>query len=258
LYKEEFTSQNNNEGNSAKSEQPEANEHSECEEDEKHEVKNGEKPPIKHTDAEIEVEEESEAKVETEEKLEDFDLKEAEKEEEEVEVEVEEEKVTGEETVESLKQKVERFLQEKEEALEMVQRIKADYDNYRKIAASEKEDIRNYALFEFMGEMLPVIDNLERALQATENDDSVPQSHVEGLNMIYKQLCQLLEKHGVCAIEAEGCTFDPHYHQAVMQVEEGDYESQDVVEELQKGYMMKDRVLRPSMVKVYTGAGKSS
>lgn len=163
-----------------------------------------------------------------------------------------------EDSIDSLKQKLEKLLKEKEEALNLVQRVKADYDNYRKRAAAEKEETRFHALCDFMGEMLPIIDNLERALQAAQEDENVPDTHVEGINMIYKQISQLMDKHGVCCMDAEGCTFDPRYHQAVMQQEEGDYEPQTVVEELQKGYMMKDRILRPSMVKVYTGPGSGS
>lgn len=157
-----------------------------------------------------------------------------------------------EETVESLKEELAQSRAKNEETIDLLQRVKADYDNYRRRAASEKEEAKKYALYDFMSELIPVIDNLERALQASKGEN-VPQSHIDGLQMIYNQLIQLMEKQGVLPIKAEGKVFDPCYHQAVMQSHEKGYAPNTVVEEMQKGYIMKDRVLRPSMVKVAMG-----
>lgn len=146
-------------------------------------------------------------------------------------------------------QAAESWQKEKEELLEQVKRKQADIDNLRRIGKKEQSEAREYALHQFLCRLLPVIDNLERALESAKADQSVPAGHVEGIEMIYKQLLQIMEQEGVCEIEAEGCRFDPNYHHAVMQ-EDSEEEPGTVLEELQKGYCHRDRVLRPSMVKV--------
>lgn len=155
-----------------------------------------------------------------------------------------------EETLSELERERLAWQREKEELIDRLQRKQADLDNFRRISRNEQEEVRTYGLFEFAGKLLPVLDNLERALQAA-GDENVPSSHREGLEMIYKQLLQLLEQEGVSAIEALGRPFDPHYHHAVMQTGEGEAEPGTVVEEFQRGYMFKKRVLRPAMVKVF-------
>lgn len=139
---------------------------------------------------------------------------------------------------------------EKEELISLVQRKQADLDNFRRISRMKEEEIRAYGLFNFLEKLLPVLDNLERALATAHEDESVPESHLKGLLMIQKQLQQLLEQEGVVEIEAAGKQFDPHLHEAVMQTAEGEGEPGSVVEELQKGYLYKDRVLRHAKVKV--------
>ncbi len=143
----------------------------------------------------------------------------------------------------------EAWQQEKEELLDQIKRKQADIDNLRRIGKKEQSEAREYALHQFLCRLLPVVDNLERALESARNDQSVPAGHVEGIDMIYKQLLQIMEQEGVCEIEAEGCRFDPNYHHAVMQ-EDSEEEPGTVLEELQKGYRLRDRVLRPSMVKI--------
>ena len=143
----------------------------------------------------------------------------------------------------------ESWQQEKEELLDQIKRKQADIDNLRRIGKKEQSEAREYALHQFLCRLLPVIDNLERALESARTDQSVPAGHVEGIEMIYKQLLQIMEQEGVCEIEAEGCRFDPNYHHAVMQ-EDSEEEPGTVLEELQKGYRHRDRVLRPSMVKI--------
>ncbi len=97
-------------------------------------------------------------------------------------------------------------------------------------------------------ELLPILDNFERALQTEISDEN--KSFLEGIQMVYNQLQTVLETQGVKPIDAIHQDFDPTIHHAVMQVEEEDLESNTVVEELQKGYMLKDKVIRPAMVKV--------
>lgn len=177
----------------------------------------------------------------------------------EKEKEKEGEDISGDKETETelLKKDLETLRMEKDEVVGLLQRVKADFDNYRKRTVAEKEEIRSYALFDFVCKIIPVLDNLDRAMESAENKD-VPKTYIEGLDMIRKQISQLLEQHGVSPIDALGCSFDPHFHEAVMQTDEGENEPNTVVEEFQRGYVMKDRVLRPAMVKVYTGAGPSS
>ncbi len=151
---------------------------------------------------------------------------------------------SGEET------EAESWRQEKEELLEQLKRKQADMDNLRRIARNEQAAARDYALHDFLYRLLPILDNLERGIEAAREAEDVPHSYVEGLEMIQKQLLQVLEQEGVSIIEAEGARFDPHCHHAVMQVESEEAEPGTVVEELQKGYRHRERILRPAMVKV--------
>ncbi|MFK3940019.1 nucleotide exchange factor GrpE [Alkalihalobacillus sp. NPDC078783] len=128
-------------------------------------------------------------------------------------------------------------------------RVQADYDNFRRRSREEKEAAAKYRAQGFIEELLPALDNFERALSVKPEGEEA-KSLAQGLNMVYGQLQEALKKEGVTAIETVGQVFDPHLHQAVMQVEEEGFDSNQVVEELQKGYKLKDRVLRPSMVKV--------
>ncbi|MYL33416.1 nucleotide exchange factor GrpE [Pontibacillus yanchengensis] len=144
---------------------------------------------------------------------------------------------------------VEQLRQEKDETYQRLLRLQADYDNFRRRSQKEREDDLKYKSQDLVEELLPIVDNFERALQTEVQDDSA-KSFVEGINMVYRQLKDALNKQGVEEIPAVGEEFDPNMHQAVMQVNDENYESNVVVEELQKGYKLKDRVIRPSMVKV--------
>ncbi|MBG9734149.1 nucleotide exchange factor GrpE [Paenibacillus alvei] len=128
-------------------------------------------------------------------------------------------------------------------------RAQADFDNFRRRTLKEKEDFAKYASAKLVTELLPVLDNFERAL-ATEQASSEAESFIKGVDMIFRQLGQVLEQEGVKPMEAVGQPFNPEFHQAVMTVDTDEYEEGVVVEELQKGYMLKDKVLRPAMVKV--------
>ncbi|MGN7468588.1 nucleotide exchange factor GrpE [Brevibacillus sp. SAFN-007a] len=128
-------------------------------------------------------------------------------------------------------------------------RALADMDNLRRRVRKEQEDLAKYASLKIVEELLPVLDNFERALAADKESMTV-ESLLEGINMVYRQMVQVFEKEGLSAIEAQGKPFDPHVHQAVMQTNNPDFDSGVVVAELQKGYMFKDRVVRPAMVQV--------
>lgn len=145
------------------------------------------------------------------------------------------------------------WAREKDELICLAQRKQADLENFRRISRMKEEEIRTYGLFDFLEKLLPVLDNLERALLTASEDEGVPESYLQGLLMIRRQLQQLLEQEGVVEIEALGKQFDPHYHDAVMQIASGEGDPGSVVEELQKGYLYKDRVLRHTKVKVMQG-----
>ncbi|WP_425440914.1 nucleotide exchange factor GrpE [Sediminibacillus halophilus] len=146
-------------------------------------------------------------------------------------------------------QEIEAIKKEKEDVYQRLLRLQAEYDNFRKRTQKEKEADLKYKSQSLVSELLPVVDNFERALDTVPEDESAA-GFVDGIKMVYRQLRDALEKEGVEEIKTEGETFDPNIHQAVMQVEDDQYESNVVVQELQKGYLLKDRVIRPAMVKV--------
>ncbi len=128
-------------------------------------------------------------------------------------------------------------------------RAQADFDNFRRRTAKEKEELAQYASMKLIGQLVPTVDNFERALAAASSNSDFD-SLAKGVDMIFRQLSQTLEAEGLKAIEAVGQPFNPEFHQAIMQVESDEYEEGIVVEEVQKGYMLKEKVLRPAMVKV--------
>lgn len=128
-------------------------------------------------------------------------------------------------------------------------RVAADFENYKRRTAQEKDDLLKYSNAKLIGELLPVLDNFQLALKSPGNSPEV-QNVVKGMEMIYRQMLQVLEQAGMSKIEAVGQSFDPKLHEAIMQVEDDSVPEDTVVEELRAGYMLKERVIRPSMVKV--------
>lgn len=128
-------------------------------------------------------------------------------------------------------------------------RTQADLDNVRKRAKDEKVKLEKYRAEKLLLGMMPALDNFERALKA-EPEGEEAKSIYKGVEMVFNQLKEAAEAEGLQEMPTVGEMFDPHYHQAVMQVEEEGFESNQIVEELQKGYLLKDKVLRPAMVKV--------
>ncbi len=138
---------------------------------------------------------------------------------------------------------------------EEIQNLKQDYlrqiadkDNLRKRLERDKSEYYQYALSEFFGELLLVLDNFERSFKSV--DQKSLEIFQEGVEMIYKQLLDLLNKYGVKPIEIKDKTFNPHLHQAFMTEESEDIEEPQVSEEFQRGYTLNERLLRPSLVKV--------
>ncbi|MEF2247275.1 MULTISPECIES: nucleotide exchange factor GrpE [unclassified Paenibacillus] len=136
-----------------------------------------------------------------------------------------------------------------EEQQQRFLRAQADFDNFRRRTMKEKEELGQYASMKLIEQLLPVVDNFERAIAATGANKDFD-SLAKGVEMIFKQLAQVLEQEGLKPMTTVGEVFNPDFHQAIMQVESDEYEEGIVVEEVQKGYLMKEKVLRPAMVKV--------
>ncbi|MDI6817019.1 MAG: nucleotide exchange factor GrpE [Actinomycetota bacterium] len=153
------------------------------------------------------------------------------------------------ESYEDLKERLSQKETEAAQYLDMAKRVQAEMDNYRKRMLREQEQIVQYATQTVMRELLPLIDNIERALHAAEAGASSA-ILTEGFELIYTQLNALLAKECVEVIDPLGQEFDPERHEAVIQVESEEYAENMVAEVLQKGYELKGRLLRPAMVKV--------
>jgi len=140
--------------------------------------------------------------------------------------------------------------QEAKEAYDRFLRVSAEFENYKKRSTREMDDFRKYANQSLIKEMLAVVDNLERALNSSNGNTSIDKCMADGVNLTLKEILKVFEKFNVKPIESIGQPFDPTFHQAMMQEETDDYPENTVITELQKGYMIHDRLLRPSMVVV--------
>ena len=141
---------------------------------------------------------------------------------------------------------------ERDSLLDRLARAQAEFENVRRRAGKEQQESRDYAVSDAIKSLLPVMDSMERALQV-KSDAAELRSGVE---LIYKQLQAALAKLSVNAIASKGEAFDPHYHEAIEMVETTDAPDHQVIEELQRGYKFKDRLLRPAMVKVAKNPGR--
>ena len=141
---------------------------------------------------------------------------------------------------------LEDLRRERDSLQDRLLRTAAEFDNYRKRMDRERRELADYTAGEVVSELLPIIDNLERALQAAAEDDPLR----KGVELIHRQMLDLLRKRGVKPIEALGADFDPNFHQAVIHEESGEHREGEVMAELQRGYVVGDRLLRPAMVKV--------
>jgi len=139
-----------------------------------------------------------------------------------------------------------RLAAEKAELNERLMRRQADFENFRRRAERDRSDFVQFAGTEFARELLPVLDDFERALQV----ECADASYTKGVQLIYTRLFEALQKMGVEPMETVGKAFDPNLHQAIERVETDQADDQSVLGEFQKGYMFKGRLLRPAMVKV--------
>lgn len=137
-----------------------------------------------------------------------------------------------------------------DELTDRLKRLQADFDNFRRRTRQEKEELSAIVNEGLLLQLLPTIDNFERALAVTSVNDV--DSLKSGVEMIFKQFMMTLEQMGLSKINAVGTTFDPQWHEAAMRVEDNDQQEGLIVDEFQKGYMVRNKVIRPSMVKVIT------
>jgi len=161
-----------------------------------------------------------------------------------------EDKEKNDDPLKVMEARLESMEQESKDSHDRFLRVSAEFENYKKRAAREMNDFRKFANESFVKAMLPVVDNLDRAIESSSDDDHSNSSVVEGVNMTLKEILKIFEQFGVKPFESLGKTFDPALHQAVMQEESDDHPEKTILNELEKGYMMHDRLLRPAMVVV--------
>jgi molecular chaperone GrpE len=139
-----------------------------------------------------------------------------------------------------------RLLEEKNDLLDRLLRRQAEFDNFRRRADREKAEVIEYANSESVGAIVPILDDFERALKVGDTDSE----YARGMELIYQRLSDALKKLGLEPISAKGQKFDPHVHHAVDRVETADAEEDTILDEYQRGYNFRGRLLRPAMVKV--------
>ncbi|HHW36879.1 MAG TPA: nucleotide exchange factor GrpE [Bacillales bacterium] len=159
---------------------------------------------------------------------------------------IQEEEVNG---VSAEQLEILRLQQELDDRQNRLLRLQADLENYRRRVRLDQEAAAKYRAQSLIENILPALDNFDRALNIEAKEEETLQL-LKGVEMVHRQLLDALKTEGLDIIEATGKEFDPNFHQAVMQVEVSNYDSNVVVDELQKGYILKDRVIRPTMVKV--------
>ena len=159
--------------------------------------------------------------------------------------------LNGEENpIKELEARLEAKEKEAMETYDRLLRASAEFDNYKKRSSREMEEFRKFANQSLIKEMLSVVDNLELAMNSTNGHKAIDKDLLQGLEMTHKEILKVFEKFNVKSIDAKGQPFDPTFHEAVMQEETNDYPKNTVINELQRGYMIHDRLLRPSMVVV--------
>ena len=150
--------------------------------------------------------------------------------------------------VRELETQMESLRKEKDEIYDRLLRKHADFENFRKRIEKDKREFQQYALSDIVGDLIFILDNFERAL--SHADESSNPEYRKGVELIYRQLRDLLEKRGLKIIESKGQMFDPNFHEAVAREPRNDVEEGTILEELQRGYFFQNRLLRPAMVKV--------
>lgn len=155
--------------------------------------------------------------------------------------------------VNDVEAQLERLKGENAQYLDRLARLQAEFDNFRKRSVREQQEFRDYALADALKQMLPILDSLDRALKT---EGATAEDFRSGVDLIDRQFHQMLEKLGVEPIEAAGKPFDPTFHQAIQMVDTDDVPDNHVVDELQRGYKIRERLLRPAMVRVAQNSNK--
>ena len=153
----------------------------------------------------------------------------------------------GETSATGASNELQKLKEERDQLFDRLARLQAEFDNYRKRSAREQQDFRDYALANAVGSLLPVMDSLDLALKNSAGEKSEVRSGVE---LVRKQFADALAKLGLREVPAEGEPFDPQYHQAIEMVESDQVPDHHVLQALQRGYKLKDRLIRPAMVRV--------
>lgn len=153
-----------------------------------------------------------------------------------------------EDRVRDLAEEAEQFRQEARANYDRMLRATAELENYKKRAARETADFKKFANENLIKALLPVVDNLELAIQSSSQNEKLNSQVVEGVTLTLAELSRVLEGFGVKVVEAKGKPFDPNFHQAFLQEEASDVPENTVLKEFQKGYLLHDRLIRPAMV----------
>ena len=154
------------------------------------------------------------------------------------------------EPVEDLAEKLKSKELEAQENYDRLLRVSAEFENYKKRSSREMDEFRKFSNQSLIKEMLSVVDNLELAMNSTNGHKTIDKGLLDGLEMTHREILKVFEKFNVKPISTEGQPFDPTFHEAVMQEETDEYPNNTVINELQKGYLIHDRLLRPAMVVV--------
>ncbi len=152
-------------------------------------------------------------------------------------------------TILELENQLEELAAERDDIKNRMMRVAADLENFRKRTAREKEELRKYGIDKVVLELLPVLDNLERALEHSDKSEDKT-TIVDGVRMVHRQFLGALKKHGVEGFESKGEQFDPQRHEAIQQVETAEHETGTILEQYQKGYYLHERLIRPALVVV--------
>lgn len=147
-------------------------------------------------------------------------------------------------------EELEAVRQEARDNYDRFVRLSAEFENYKKRASREMSEFRKYANEMIIRELLPVVDNLERAIESSGDDENVNSCVVEGVGMTLKEILKVFDQFEVKQVESLGQPFNPGFHEAVMREESDEYPENTVIKEFQKGYLMHDRLIRPAMVVV--------
>ena len=165
-------------------------------------------------------------------------------------VESEGENDTPGESVHEMEAKIEAAANEAKESYDRFLRVSAEFENYKKRTTRQVEEFKKYANQALIKDLLPVVDNLELALKSSTQSQGHPSGLVDGVDLTLKEVLKVFEKYHITPIDALGKPFDPKFHEAVMREESEEYTENTVINEMQRGYLIHDRLLRPTMVVV--------